>query len=504
MKMDLRGKKVTVVGLARSGVGAANILAGMGAEVTVTDRQPEAKLAEAVRGLAPSVRRVLGGHPGELFMSADLIVVSPGVPLEMGQILSAEAKGIPVIGELELAYQIMETVKRREQRAKGEEIPQRAKREDKIPFLAVTGSNGKSTTTTLLDFMLRKGGFKTLLGGNIGNALTEEILKTVKGEALNVKGEEHGVSPLTFNFSQDYLVVEVSSFQLDSIDRFRPRIAAILNITPDHLDRYHSLAEYGSSKARIFENQNAGDFIVLNADDPEIEKVENQRLRGKTGGPDVLYFSRRKKVKGMYCKDGDIYCDIPSLSCLPDHPFIAAAEIGIKGVHNLENAMAASAMALLAGCPRRAVIESLKEFDGLEHRLEFVRELDGVRYVNDSKGTNVGAVMKSIESFNDPVVLIAGGRDKAGDFSALRDLVSRKVRALVLIGEAAAKIKNALGDVTDTVMAGDLKDAVAICREKAVKGDVVLLSPACASFDMFSDFEDRGRQFKQMVKELGR
>jgi len=488
MKMDLKGKKVTVVGLARSGAGAANILARMGAEVAVTDRQPEAKLSGAVRGLAPSVRRFLGGHPGELFTSADLIVVSPGVPLEMGQIISAKAKGIPVIGELELAYQIMETVKR-----KGH----------KIPFLAVTGSNGKSTTTTLLDVMLRKGGLKTLLGGNIGNALTEEILKTVNSEKSEVKSKKENVSPPEFHFPQDCIVVEVSSFQLDSLDRFRPHIAAILNITPDHLDRYHSLAEYGMSKARIFENQDGGDFIVLNADDPEIEKVESQRLRGRTGGPEVLYFSRRKKVKGTYYKDGNIYCDIPGISCLPDHPFIAAEEIGIKGVHNLENAMAASAMALLAGCPRRAVIESLKEFGGLEHRLEFVRELDGVRYVNDSKGTNVGAVMKSIESFDDPVVLIAGGRDKAGDFSALRDLVSRKVRALVLIGEAAAKIKNALGGATDTVMAGDLKDAVAICREKAVKGDVVLLSPACASFDMFSDFEDRGRQFKNIVKELG-
>jgi UDP-N-acetylmuramoylalanine--D-glutamate ligase len=204
----------------------------------------------------------------------------------------------------------------------------------------------------------------------------------------------------------------------------------------------------------------------------------------------------------MFYEDGKIYCNVPSLSCLPDHPFITAEEIKIKGVHNLENAMAASAMALLAGCPRRAVIESLKEFGGLEHRLEFVRELDGVRYVNDSKGTNVGAVMKSIESFDDPVVLIAGGRDKAGDFSALRDPVSRKVRAVVLIGEAAAKIKKALGDETETVMAADLKDAVTKCREKAVKGDVVLLSPACASFDMFSDFEDRGRQFKKIVREL--
>jgi UDP-N-acetylmuramoylalanine--D-glutamate ligase len=484
MRMDLRGRKVTVVGLARSGVGAANLLASMGAEVTVTDRLPEAKLAETVKRLAPSVRRVLGGHTDGLFMSAEMIVVSPGVPLEMQQVISAKAAGIPVIGELELAYQIVEG-------AKG------------TPFLGVTGSNGKSTTTTLLELMLRKGGFKTLLGGNIGNALTEEILKIAEVQKSgSAEVTTSGLPDFRTLSDLDFVVVEVSSFQLDSIDRFRPHIAVILNITPDHLDRYHSLREYGSSKARIFENQTEGDFIVLNADDPETAKIGNERVRVGAGGPDLFYFSRSKKVKGMYYRDGTIYCNIPHSSCLPDHPFIQEGEIKIKGVHNLENAMAASAMALLAGCPRRAVIESLREFAGLEHRLEFVRELDGVRYINDSKGTNVGAVMKSVESFDGPVVLIAGGRDKAGDFSALRDLVSRKVKALVLIGEATEKISGALGDATDTVMARDLKDAVARCREKAVKGDVVLLSPACASFDMFRDFEDRGRQFKKIVAGL--
>lgn len=475
MEMDLKGSKVTVVGLARSGVGAANLLARMGAEVTVTDRRSEAELAPSVKRLAPSVRRALGEHPEGLFMSSGLIVVSPGVPLEMKQIASARASGIPVIGELELAYQIMESVKG-------------------TPFLGVTGSNGKSTTTTLLDLMLRKGGFKTLLGGNIGNALTEEILKSA--EEKNSGGVEGITSDL------DFVVVEVSSFQLDSINRFRPHIGVVLNITPDHLDRYHSMSEYGSSKARIFENQTAGDFIVLNADDPETAKIGNQRLKGKGGGPKVFYFSRSKKVEGMYYRDGRIYCNVPGLSFPDDRPFIEAGELKIKGVHNLENAMAASAMALLAGCPQRAVMESLREFAGLEHRLEFVREMAGVRYINDSKGTNVGAVMKSVESFDGPVLLIAGGRDKAGDFSALRDLVSSRVKALVLIGEAAGKIRNALGDATETVTARDLKDAVAKCRERAAKGDVVLLSPACASFDMFMDFEDRGRQFKKIVSEL--
>jgi UDP-N-acetylmuramoylalanine--D-glutamate ligase len=220
-------------------------------------------------------------------------------------------------------------------------------------------------------------------------------------------------------------------------------------------------------------------------------------------GPEVFYFSRRIEVKGIYCLDGKIYCNMPGFVKVPvSEPLLEADAIKIKGVHNLENAMAASAMALLADCPVEAVIDSLREFGGLEHRLEMVRELDGVRYVNDSKGTNVGAVIKSVESFDAPLILIAGGRDKAGDFSALRAPVAGRVKALVLIGEAADKIKDALGDVAETVTAKDLREAVELSRKKAEKGDVVLLSPACASFDMFKDFEDRGRQFKKIVMDL--
>jgi UDP-N-acetylmuramoylalanine--D-glutamate ligase len=493
--METRGKKITVVGLARSGVGAANLLTRLGADVTVTDRKPGSELSDYVRRLLPGVKRVLGGHPEEIFLSADMLVVSPGVPLGMKEIASARAAGVAVVGELELAFQILESAK---------PVAHGPKGEGEIPFLAVTGSNGKSTTTTLLDYMLKKGGFRTILAGNIGNALTEEILKNVRSETLGVKskGRDDNSLPLTPCVLPNYIVLEVSSFQLDAIATFRPHIAAILNITPDHLDRYHSLDEYGLSKARIFENQGSGDFIVLNADDPETMRVERELLQRKKEKPEVLHFSRKREVKGIFWRDGSVFCDIPHLSMRPDRPFLASGEIMIKGVHNLENAMAASAMALLAGCPAGPVRESLREFGGLEHRLEFVRELDGVRYVNDSKGTNVGAVLKSVESFEEPVILIAGGRDKAGDFSALRPLISRKVRTLVLIGEAAQKIRDAVGDAADTVAAGDLREAVEISRARAGKGDVVLLSPACASFDMFRDFEDRGRQFKKIVMEL--
>lgn len=471
--MDLRGKKVTIVGLARSGVGAARLLSDMGADVTVTDMKTERELSAVAAALNSSVRLSLGGHPEEIFTRADMIVVSPGVPLEIKPIASAKERGIPIIGELELAYRMLQA-------------GSRAPGGKGIPFLAVTGSNGKSTTTSLLDHMLRKGCCRTLLGGNIGNAITEEIHRLGKA----------GQRP-------DYVVAEVSSFQLEAVETFRPHIASILNITPDHLDRYHSMEEYADAKARIFMNQGPDDFIVLNADDPGVMDMSRKALEPKKDKPAICFFSRHREDSGIYARGGFVYGNSPAFRLPSSHyPLIGFDDIRIKGVHNLENAMAAAAMALLAGCPAKAVIESLREFPGLEHRLELVRVLGGVRYFNDSKGTNVGAVEKSLESFTEPLVLIAGGRDKAGDFSALRRLVSEKVRALVLIGEAAVKIRQALGDVTETVMAADLRDAVSRARQAAREGDVVLLSPACASFDMFRDFEDRGRQFKKAVLEL--
>ncbi len=359
-------------------------------------------------------------------------------------------------------------------------------------FLAITGTNGKSTATALLDFMMKKGGFRTILGGNIGNALTEEILKLLE-DSMDKKNADQQAAIV------DYIVAEVSSFQLDSIKEFRPKVACIVNITPDHLDRYYSVQEYAESKTRIFENQKENDFLVLNKDDPETMKIAVKKLNSRDIKPKLIFFSRKGEVEGIYYREGRIFWNALGLSYeLP----IEIEEIKIKGVHNLENAMAATAMAILAGCSEEAIIDSLREFPGLEHRLEFVREIDGVKYFNDSKGTNVAAVMKSIESFANPIILIAGGRDKEGDFSLLRSLVKEKVKAVVLIGEAKEKIKNALKDVTETLIAEDFEEAIYTAREIAVKGDVVLLSPACASFDMFINFEDRGRQFKKIVMEM--
>jgi UDP-N-acetylmuramoylalanine--D-glutamate ligase len=511
--MEIKGKKVTIVGLGRSGVGAANLLSELCADVTVTDIKTEEELKNFLGRIIHPVRFALGGHPEDVFMSADMVIVSPGVPLDILALSKARDRGVPIIGELELAYQIVSN----QQSAISSNPPLHPlEKGAEGGFLAVTGTNGKSTTTALLDFMLKKSAFRTILGGNIGIALTEEIYKRL-GDAENRGIGEVSISPThrvtVSNIDVDYIVTEVSSFQLESIRDFRPKGSVILNVSPDHLDRYHSFAEYCNAKARIFENQGEGDFLVLNADDPEAVKVLSEKLKLKKEKPRIFYFSRKREVEGIYSREGRVYCNFPDSSLLPRRMtlsfhstgqahhslLINAEEIRIKGVHNLENAMAASAMALLAGSPLDAVRDSLREFPGLEHRLEFVREIEGVRYFNDSKGTNVGAVVKSLESFSDPIILIAGGRDKAGDFSILKGLVKERVKAIVLIGEAAEKIKRSLGDITETIMAKSMQEAVEISRSISIKGNVVLLSPACASFDMFTDFEDRGRQFKRIV-----
>ncbi|RJQ41739.1 MAG: UDP-N-acetylmuramoyl-L-alanine--D-glutamate ligase [Nitrospiraceae bacterium] len=485
--MELKNKNILVFGLAESGAGASNLLAHFGAKVTVTDSKPKEALMKYVERLLPTIRLSLGGHPDGILQGVDMIVLSPGVPSDIAPLKKAREMGIRIIGELELAYQATQGLGVRGQGLAKETTPI-PNPQSPIPFLAITGTNGKSTTTTLLNEMLNKGGFRTVMGGNIGNALTEELNK------LKVKSEKLKV---------DFIVAEVSSFQLEAIETFRPAGAAILNITPDHMDRYHSMENYKDAKARIFANHGEGDYLVLNADDRETMRLYDSRFKIQDSRlPDVYFFSRKKEVNGIYSKDGVIYSNFNSSLLTLNSQLLRADEIKIKGVHNLENAMAASAMALLAGCPSEAVVKVLKEFEGLEHRLELVREFEGVDYINDSKGTNVDAVVKSLESFSVPVILIAGGRDKDGDFSLLSPLVKSRVKKLVLIGEAREKIKEVLGGLTETVFADSLREAVMISGKAASKGDVVLLSPACASFDMFKDYKDRGEQFKKIVRDL--
>ncbi len=497
--MTFKDKNIVVVGLARSGTGAANLLSELGAKVTITDSKSRCMLEANINRLFPNVKVITEGNPSEVFDTADMIVISPGVPLTIPPLERARIKGIPVIGELELAYQVVKSAVSSQQSGRGEAVPRPCKANP--DFIGITGTNGKSTTTTLVDLMLKEAGFNTLLGGNIGIALTEEILKAVSSQQSAVSRGERPFAPT----SLDYIVSEISSFQLETIREFRPKIATLLNITPDHLDRYKNMQEYVDAKVRIFENQASGDFLVLNADDLLLMKVIKEKLEIKSEKPNILYFSRKKEVEGIYLKDGMIYCNLPEsvAGAIHESPLrLNANEIRIQGVHNIENAMAASLVALLAGCTFDTVGNVLKKFPGLEHRLEFVREISGVKFINDSKGTNAGAVAKSLEGFNN-VILIMGGLDKGSDFSMLRDLVKQKVKYLVLIGKAKDKIAKDLGDLTETLITDNIDAAVELSLSKASAGDVVLLSPGCASFDMFQDFEDRGRKFKEAVVQLG-
>ena len=477
-KMTFRDKKVVVVGLARSGIGAANLLSRLGARVTVTDSQPREKLEAGIQRLSLDIEIVVGGNPDEVFNGADIIVISPGVPCDSPFLGRARVRGIPVISELELAYQAI--------RSKEEgsiSVSSTMNKYEEPLCIGITGTNGKSTTTTLVGLMLKESGYRTLLGGNIGSALTEE-LHTALGNGHDIQ--------------VDHIVAEISSFQLEEIRDFRPNIAAILNITPDHLDRYNTMEDYIAAKARIFENQQGGDHLILNADDPTGMNLFRASIEpAGSGMPDVFFFSRKKKVRGIYLHRGSLILSKNE----PGEKLVESNEITIPGLHNLENAMAASLMALLAGCSVDAVKKVLRNFQGLEHRMEFAGEVNGVRFINDSKGTNTGAVAKSLEGFED-IILIMGGMDKGSDFTRLQKLIKKKVKLLVLIGEAQEKISTALGRSTETICANSLEDAVKQCLSRARPGDVVLLSPGCASFDMFQDFEDRGRKFKEAVRRL--
>ena len=451
---DLYGRNVTVVGLGRSGIGAAQLLSLKGARVSVTDARSARRLKSEMEGLPEGVSLSLGGHPEHLFKGADMVVVSPGVPSDIEPLRLCRGLGIPVIGELELAYMFTD-----------------------IPFLAITGTNGKSTVTALTGEMMGASGLDVFVGGNIGSSIA--------GEICLMERRERSVP--------DWIVAEVSSFQLESVRDFRPAVAAILNLSPDHMDRYDKMEDYRLAKTRIFLNQRAGDSLVLNADDEAVAS-----LAGRAPGR-VAWFSRLRAVeRGVFIENGDIVFRLDGSG----GRLLAADSLGIIGLHNLENAIAAACISLLAGAEPERVAEALESFRGLEHRLEKVDEFEGVTYINDSKGTNTGAVLKSLASFSEPVILIAGGRDKGTDFSILAPEMTGRVKLLVLIGEAADKMAAELGGLAPVLMAADMDDAVEKASRAASGGDVVLLSPACASFDMFSDFEQRGRAFKDAVRRL--
>ncbi|MGH9429866.1 MAG: UDP-N-acetylmuramoyl-L-alanine--D-glutamate ligase [Terriglobia bacterium] len=450
MTLDLAGKFVAIVGMARSGMAAAEFLWKRGVRVTLSDSRPAAELEPAIQFLNErNIGYETGGHSTELFDAADLIVVSPGVPLSLSALRQAAQKGKTLISEIELASRYL-----------------RGK------VIAITGTNGKTTTTALVGEILRKAGFPTQVGGNIGTPLIS-IVESSSDDTWNV--------------------VELSSFQLEAAPTFRPHIAVILNITPDHLDRYASFEAYAQAKLNIFENQVSSDFAVLNHEDSNLGKAAG-KLRSQ-----VFWFSGSHEVqRGAYAMGGRIVFESGKIS----EQVMACDEVPLKGRHNIENVAAAVAAARLAGVPSSLIARSIRSFKAVEHRLEPVAEINGVHFFNDSKATNVDATIKALEAFDSSVILILGGRDKGGEFKALSRLLQERAKSVILLGEASDKIRAQLEGTVPMKQAGSMDDAVKLAFQQAGPGDTVLLAPACASFDMFQNYEHRGREFKAAVGRL--
>jgi len=446
--MELNGTHILVMGLAKTGVACARFLAKNGARVTATDMREAGALGSVLAELKGlDIRFVLGRHDEADFIAAELIVVSPGVPMDHPLLVTAQRAGREIVSEIELASRFISA-----------------------PLVAITGTNGKTTTTTLAGEIFKGDGRAVYVGGNIGDPLIE---LPESGAVVDV------------------VVAEISSFQLEWINRFRPRVAALLNISEDHLDRYASYQEYIDAKLRIFENQAPEDYAVVNADDPLVWRAA-QTLTAR-----LFPFSRARELEeGIFHHEGEIvYRHAGHEERFP------TGEFRLQGVHNLENIMAALACGLLLGCDPQTALATVRDFGSLHHRMEFVRKVNGVGYYEDSKATNVGSVEKALESFDD-ITLIAGGKDKGGSYAPLAPLVRTRVRHLVLIGEAAERMEAELGTLTDTRRATTLEEAVTLAARITQPGGTVLMSPACSSFDMFKDYEERAQRFIAAVMAL--
>jgi UDP-N-acetylmuramoylalanine--D-glutamate ligase len=452
--MELNGKRVLVVGLGKSGVASALFLKARGARVTVSDTKSGDELRNEIPVLLDhGITVETGGHGERTFHGQDLIVVSPGVPVDAPPLVQARALGETVIGEIELAARFLPG-----------------------PIVAITGSNGKTTTTALVGEIMNAAGFPALVGGNIGTP------------AISLADR---ATPETV------IVLEVSSFQLETIQTFRPKVAVVLNVTPDHLDRHRTFEVYTDAKARIFENQQGGEFAVLNADDPTCGSM-GRRTRAQ-----VFWFSRQKEVsQGAWVRDGNIVVRDSS----GQREIMQVSEIPLKGAHNLENVLAAACAGVLMGCAPDKIRQAVRDFKAVEHRLEFVATVGGVDYYNDSKATNVDATIKALESFSANIHLILGGKDKGSDYSVLNELLRERVRRVYTIGAAASKIESQIvsskNGGPEIVHAETLETAIRKAHAVAQAGDVVLLAPACASFDQFKNYEQRGRVFKEIVRGL--
>lgn len=462
LRDDIAGKHVVVLGMGKSGIAAARLLLAQGATVTAADdRELDVRQFVSTRFPGLNVDRLRIDTAARcmraLHDDVHLLVVSPGIPEHHEMIAAAQAQGIPVIGELELASRFLA-----------------------VPIIAVTGTNGKSTTVRLIGEMLKADGRRIFVGGNLGIPLSEAVLASF-----------HQASDSACPF--EMVVVEVSSFQLDTTATFHPVVAVLLNVTPDHLDRYASFEAYQAAKQKIFANQIPSDAAVLNADDPRVSALTTS-IRAQR-----ILFSMTQALPRGVCVDGGT---IVARFEAETRPIMDVREIPLRGRHNCSNVLAAMAVALQCRCSVDAIQRAVRGFAAAEHALESVRVVRGVQYINDSKGTNVDATLRALESFERSLVLILGGKDKGGDFRQLREVVHQRAKGLVVLGEAAERIVEALGSVVPIQRAATLSEAVELAARLAVAGDIVLFSPGCASFDMFENYEDRGRRFKQIVHAL--
>jgi len=447
--IELRKKRVLVVGLARTGLATALFCARHNAIVSATETRSEGELGDAVEKLREAgVALEFGGHTEKMFLAQDLIIPSPGVPADDAFLKLAREKGITVWSEIELAYRFLEG-----------------------KLIGITGSNGKTTTTTLVHHILQTGAMKSFLAGNVGTPLIGEVEKMDAGSVA---------------------VAELSSFQLELIAKFRPNIGALLNLTPDHLDRHKTMEAYGAAKARIFENQTEMDAAILNADDAASSQYEPKKSQ-------VFWFSRTKSVMQGACLNGE---EIVVVHRGKEERVMSVGEIPLAGAHNVENVLAAVLMARLAGVDSATIAKAVKCFPGVEHRLEFVAEIRGVRYYNDSKATNVDATLKALGAFPGRILIVLGGKDKGSDYTLLQKPLREKAILALLIGAAAEKIESQIAGSVAIEKAGTLERAVEAASQAAKAGDVVLLAPACASFDQFRNYEERGRVFKELVRGL--
>ncbi|MHB1314419.1 MAG: UDP-N-acetylmuramoyl-L-alanine--D-glutamate ligase [Christensenellales bacterium] len=450
--MNYKDKNVLIVGMAKSGVASASLLCRLGAVVTANDRKKESELSEAVDSLKDCpIKWRLGEDPVPLLQGKEILLISPVVPMHSPVVQAAKKMGIFITGEIELGYECA-----------------------KADFVAITGTNGKTTTTALTGEMFLDAGFHTFVLGNIGVPIAQEALNTKPG---------------------DVVVAEVAALQLETTHTFKPRVAAFLNITDDHLDRYGTMENYISAKLHIFKNQDENDIAVLNYDD---EIVRGFHTKAKAA---VLYFSRKEIVKGAYAQNGEVYLNLtgkPVFVC-------TTGDIKIRGAHNLENALSAVACAGAMGISPASMRQTLMQFPGVEHRIEFVREVNGVRFINDSKGTNPDSTVKAIEAMDRPTVLLLGGSDKKLDFMPVFRVFGNTVTAVVALGEVKQQILDTAreADFLNIVSADTFPDAVMKAYALARPGGNVLLSPACASFDMFHDYEERGRIFKDIANSIG-